>query len=323
MNDTKIEWADDTVNPWIGCSKVSPACKNCYAEALDKRLTFGGRTNWGKDAPRLIRVEKAIAELERIAKRGDKDGRPRKVFIASMADVFEDRADLVEPRLALWHALCRINAERTRVIAMFLTKRPGMMLAFQREHVPDGMPSWAWCGTTVEDQEYAKKRVGDLLRVRVQAGGVRFVSCEPLLGPLDLSHIDIDDDGKDPWMCQVNALTGRHTDMFRPCPDVPRIGWVIAGGESGRNARPSHPDWFRSLRDQCQSAGVPFHFKQWGEYGPDRGSGAERVEEAGVLGVPPALNSRPEDVSARRMFRVGKKAAGRLLDGRTWDEVPR
>ncbi len=305
-DDTKIEWADDTVNPWWGCAKVSPACANCYAESLDARfhpdrhILYQGGTytekggHWGATAPRKIRIDKAIADLERIARRGDREGRPRRVFIASMADVFEDRADLVEPRKDLWEALHRLSG---RITPLLLTKRPDVMAAWAAEH---GWPAGAWAGTTVEDQQRADERIPELLKVPAP---MRFLSCEPLLGPVDLPYL---------WTTQ-------------------RIGWVIAGGESGPGARPSHPDWFRHLRDQCHAPGVPFFFKQWGAWAPHNLHRAWDCDQD--YGVKPkgfgmfdyCGRWNPGDYPnpfRQSMVRVGKKAAGAILDGREWREVP-
>jgi hypothetical protein len=174
---------------------------------------------------------------------------------------------------------------------------------------------------------------------------VRFLSCEPLLGPLKLDHMDVEAAGHREW-CQINALTGRHTDMARPCEDVPHLDWVIAGGESGGNARPWHPKWATSLRDQCAAAGVPFHWKQHGEwvpicylddsdnyYDPKYGNGKRDTDR--YEAVPPKRRAVKTTVlqldgseefafppGAMTCFKVGKKAAGRTLDGRLHDDFP-
>jgi protein gp37 len=195
------------------------------------------------------------------------------VFCASMADVFEHRHDLDEPRQRLWSLI-----EATPMLDwLLLTKRP--------EHVP-GMVPWAtnswprnvWMGTTIEDQKSAIKR---LPLLAVLPATVRFISAEPLLGPLSIA----------PWLGTS-------------------IGWVITGGESGPRARPSSPSWFRDLLVQCAKADVPFHFKQWGDWAPgqDLPDGVRRPV------------ARASDGTV--MIRLGKKAAGRHLDGATWDGLP-
>jgi protein gp37 len=174
-----------------------------------------------------------------------------------------------------------------------------------------------WLGCSVENQEYANQRIPELLKCR-DLSPVLFLSCEPLLGPVDLMSIQvpspiggIGEDAHDDDL--IDCING---DVFsgefaRITGHGPTIDFVITGGESGPNARPSHPNWFRSLRDQCDAANVPFHFKQWGEWSPyDRGGvDAAELAEAGSLDLP--------------MVRYGKKLAGRLLDGVTHDGFPK
>ena len=344
MKDTKIEWADDTVNPWWGCERISPACAHCYAETFSKRL---GKDLWGPGSERMIRVDKAIAELEAIARRGGKDGRPRRVFIASMADVFEDRVDLAEPRKRLWDALHRLDG---RLVPMLLTKRPIHMAAWAKEH---GWPAGAWAGTTVEDQRRADERIPKLLQVPAR---VRFLSCESLLGPVDLDKLWCHNCGTDehvsfeppaqPWCGECDSEVGS-AGWLDPCADARQAGvnWIIVGGESGAKARPMHPAWARSLRDQATAAGVPFLFKQWGEWAPGEEVEANGTDRPGMYeddrrdgGVPKHYwPDAPIRATAERLgrpvpvheiagdtvvLRVGKHAAGRLFEGRTWDEVP-
>lgn len=344
MKDTKIEWADDTVNPWWGCERISPACQHCYAETLAARFHAG---LWGPGSDRRLRLDKAIGELESIARRGEREGRLRRVFIASMADVFEDRADLAEPRKRLWDALHRLDG---RLIPMLLTKRPAVMAAWAKEH---GWPGSAWAGTTVEDQRRADERIPELLRVPAR---VRFLSCEPLLGPVDLDKLWCHNCETDeavsfeppaqPWCGECDSEVGG-AGWLDSCADARQAGinWIIVGGESGPKARPMHPDWARSLRDQAVAAGVPFHFKQWGEWAPGEDVEANGTDWPGMCehsredgGAP--RHSWPDariretakrlgrDVPASpidmdtSVLRVGKHAAGRLIDGRTWDELP-
>lgn len=309
MGDTtKIEWADATVNWWWGCTKVSPGCANCYAETLAARFGVG----WGPSAPRKM-IDGAADRLERLAHKGDKTGIAPRVFMQSMSDLFEDRVDLVEPRKRLWDLLHKFAADRRRIVPMILTKRPKMMLEWASYH---GWPANAWAGTTVEDQQRAEERIPDLLMVPAR---VRFLSCEPLLGPVSLRF-------------KFNNAGGLHNmDTLRGYggfgsydPARYRIHWVIAGGESGPKARPMHPQWARSLRDQCVAAGTKFHFKQWGEWAPLKVSEVVDKEFSG--------QSRPVEWTGDRwlndqrgacsLYHLGKHAAGRLLDGRTWDEVP-
>lgn len=273
---TKIEWAHHTFNPWIGCERVSAECRNCYAETWDARGLNGPETHWGKDTPRR-RTSDANWRLPlRWDRKAAADGVRRRVFCASLADVFEDRDDLDPWRSDLWDLI-----EATPNLDwLLLTKRPENVEFLAGDFAQciscglnpvDPFNWWCICGGTVRPPLNVRlgTSVGhqssiDRVAALIDAadGAPTFLSCEPLLGPLDFG---------------TGGLDG--------------IDWVIAGGESGPNARPMHPDWVRSIRDVCLDSGVPFLFKQWGEF-----------DEHGE--------------------RVGKKVAGRILDGTTWDQVP-
>ena len=303
---TGIEWTDHTFNPWWGCAAVSPACKHCYAETLAAR--FG--VEWGIKAERKPASEKYWRKPVAWNAAAEKAGQRARVFCASMADVFEDRRDL-DPYRARLFALI----EATPWLDwQFLTKRPEAVMRLVPERWRDGFPRHVWMGTTVEDARREAERVEHL---RAIPAAVRFLSCEPLLGDLAI----------DPWLrcpyCAYTQLDERnrgdhHVCVARsPAAAIPSfIGWVIAGGESGPGARPMHPAWARSLRDQCAMAGVPFFFKQWGEWAPrdpamDDDQPRLRLTDAGEDGS--SLDSKgSNDVW---MQRVGKKAAGALLDG--------
>lgn len=194
-----------------------------------------------------------------------------------MADVFEDRLDIRPVRERLW----RLIAETPALDWLLLTKRPDNFSRFAPWH--DEWPRNVWAGVTAENQVWADRRIPLLLEVPAI---VRFVSCEPLLGRLDLRK----------W------LRG-----------IPRIDWVIAGGESGHRARPMNPEWARDLRDQCANAAVPFHFKQWGHWRP---------EEEAVPGTRKRVSLEDSKGRVITLVRMGKHAAGRDLDGKIWDEFP-
>lgn len=292
-DNSKIEWTDATWNPLRGvrgkwhCTKVSPGCKNCYAERINKRFN-GPAYKVGADTLRLD--DKILEQPLRWRK-------PRMIFVCSMSDLFHEDAQFD------WiAAIFGIMAACPQHTFQCLTKRPERARAFfdwlreerplpehgrgcHRERLSAVWKGWyhteyrgdwldvarghwplpnLWLGVSAEDQERANERIPVLLKL---PAAVRFISAEPLLGSLDLT----------PWL-------GR-----RPLVNPARF-WVIVGGESGPGARPMHPDWARSLRDQCVEAGVAFHFKQWGAF------------NAGV--------------------RMGKKKAGRILDNRTWDQFP-
>ena len=305
---TGISWCDSTFNPWIGCTKVSPACDHCYAERLmDHRMH---KVQWGAGQPRQ-RTSAAnwrqplLWEREHEAFALAHDGRRRRVFCASLADVFDNSVD------SAWRAdLFALIESTPHLDWLLLTKRIGnakdMIFEARKALLAPGQLYWPpklpniWLGATVVTQEEADRDIPKLLAV---PAAKRFVSIEPMLGPLDLQRWL--------WVCCGDMQPGNDHGMLGQEPDHccgrpdhrDELHWVIAGGESGPQARPMHPDWVRSLRDQCAAAGVPFHFKQWGEFAPyDRGA-----VDSTLLATPKALDGP--------MGRVGTKAAGRLLDG--------
>jgi protein gp37 len=299
--NSAIEWTDHTFNPWWGCTKVSPGCDHCYADALDRRA---GGAHWGARAPR--RRTKDWSGPVKWNRRCEKLGIRERVFCASMADVFDNhRSILPDWRANLWSLI----AATPHLDWLLLTKRPQNIAKMLPPTWGDGWPN-VWLGTTVENQTEADRRIPHLLDTPARA---RFLSCEPLLGPVDLRRIvlkpsDAPDRGKPP--VSMNALSGWYGGYG---DDASRIDWVICGGESGPGARPMHPDWARSLRDQCTLDRVPFFFKQWGDWEPRRGFACpDDLPREGWHHFDPECSMR----------RVGKKNAGRLLDGREWNDVP-
>lgn len=298
--NTNIEWCDSTFNPWIGCTKVGPGCDNCYAENLmDHRMH---KVVWG---PKGERVRTSAKNWT--GPRGWNDqhaaffaqhGRRRRVFCASLADVF-DNAVPAEWREDLFDLILRTP----NLDWLLLTKRIGnvgnmLPVPFDFDsHYPN-----VWIGATVVNQEEADRDIPKLLAVPAHK---RFLSMEPLLGPVKLRW---------EWVSGGRPLGGGpacnlHEPWKEPEPQ-PAIDWVIVGGESGPGARPMHPDWARNLRDQCHAAGVAFLFKQWGEWAP---YGRSRID-GDTLATPRSLDEP--------MQRFGKKVAGRLLDGITHDGIP-
>lgn len=289
---TKIEWTNNgaTWNPVTGCSKVSPGCDHCYAEVMSRRLAHhpryqdvteiaGGWSGAVKCWPELIN-EPLLWK------------KPTTVFVCSMSDLFHDKVP--------WRFICQVfevMGQCKQHTFQVLTKRPGRMDYFA-EHIWEDYtvendlsshiwPSNVWAGTSVESQKYAP-RLDCLARVPAK---VRFVSVEPMLGAVDLTWwlrtIDRDDPGdraywlKDPLAATLKELGAREGTLFG---GRRLLDWVICGGESGSRARPMHPDWVRSIRDQCVSAGVPFFYKQ--------------------------------------AMLDGKKVSLPLLDGKQWKEMP-
>jgi protein gp37 len=329
-DNTKIEWANATVNYVNGCSVISAGCTNCYAMRLaGTRLKHhpsrAGLTQDSKAGPvwtgEVRANEKAL--MEPLAWK-----RPRRIFWNAHGDLFHH--NVPDAWIDRQFAVMALTPQHTHMV---LTKRPERMREYmsglggnvsdalrlawrknaiadaafdlrgssgkdgERRFPPQHWPAWplpnVWQGTSVEDQRAADERIPDLLAT---PAAVRFLSCEPLLGPVDLRA--------------GLGLMGAPGD----------VDWVIAGGESGPGARPMHPDWARSLRDQCAAAGVAFHFKQWGEWaalaGPD-GFWPFNNERACRL-----LSTGERHPRGHPMQRVGKARAGRLLDGRTHDEFP-
>jgi protein gp37 len=312
--ETGIEWCHHTFNPWRGCTKVSPGCQHCYAETMSFRnpATLG---QWGPNGTRAIASESYWKQPHRWNKAAQEAGERRRVFCGSLMDWLEDRPDLDVPRAHLFKTI----SETPHLDWLLLTKRPenwhnllqrayGVAAAENGDVLGEPVMAWidawlhgsyppnVWVGTSVEDQQRADKRIPLLLQIPAR---VNFLSCEPLLGDVDVSQ----------WL-HSRQLKESGSPMYR---DFSCVDWIIVGGESGSKARPMSPEWARSLRDQCQQACVPFFFKQMGEWLP-----GNRHWEF------PPFHSRgthrwPDGAYS---YRVGKKQAGRLLDGREWNEFP-
>ena len=356
MSDkSNIEWTDATWNPIVGCTKVSPGCDHCYAE----RLVNGRMRHRYPDG-----FAKVVLHPERLDQ-PLRWKRPRRIFVNSLSDLFE--AQVPDEFIV---QVFDVMATASRHIFQVLTKRPGRMASFVRRYLTGAFatdaaagllaftverpPPNIWLGTSVEDQHWADVRVPKLLDT---PAAVRFLSCEPLLGPVDLDaellghpwaranahshayprHIlgPVEDpDGL--WRGHMECIDDATSDDpydGRGCGfDTTQRGgidWVIVGGESGPGARPMHPGWARVLRDQCQATGVAYLFKQWGEWGPcdDLLDDQARVltDEGRWVkpGTPPPPGLCLEQPSAwAPMRRCGKQFVGRELDGRTWDEFP-
>ncbi|MGB0218341.1 MAG: phage Gp37/Gp68 family protein [Sinimarinibacterium flocculans] len=346
-----IEWTDSTFNPWIGCTKVSPACDHCYAERdMSKRLKV---VQWGAGQPRK-RTSAANWKLPKrwnntpFAQCGDCGWRGevpktdagsrgacpacdegalvsarRRVFCASLADWLDNEVPIE------WFVdLLDLIRRTPKLDWLLLTKRIGnwqsrLNRAHASENVEGDLAAWifdwmngtppphVWIGATVINQAEADRDIPRLLRVPTR---VRFLSIEPMLGPVDLnavrymqgSALTVGDEGG-------HEYTGSARQMLH---------WIICGGESGPHARPMHPDWVRSLRDQCAAAGVPWLFKQWGEWAPQtiddmQGSAIDSRTQAALL-----PDGSRGGIGCTVMNHVGKKAAGRVLDGSKHSEFP-
>jgi protein gp37 len=280
--NSKIEWTHHTFNPWWGCAKVSPGCDHCYAERDAGRFA-PGKTLWGVDAARREFSDKHWAEpLKWNAQAALYDAPRQRVFCASMADIFDKNAP-AGARDRLW----KLIKATPYLDWLLLTKRIGNAKGMLPADWGDGYPN-VWMGISVVNQEEADRDIPKLLALPAR---LRWLSCEPLLGAIDLRSHLFEEEGGRIIMVTRSAV---------------RIEWVVVGGESGSQARPMQAAWARFLRDQCRLANVAFLFKQWGEWG---------------------LNWRNDDsghpiTGSEWMDRMGKKLAGRTLDGVVHDGYP-
>ena len=368
-DNTKIEWVRDgdgrpgaTVNAVNGCSVTSPGCTNCYAmkqaHRFPARAGLTTKTNGGMVWTGEVRFN----EKQLLLPLGWK--RPRRIFWNAHGDLFHSAVP--DEWIDRVFAVCALTPQHTHMI---LTKRSARMLEFvadeasiteifevvdgefaehsQRGPALDRLNAWplpnVWLGVSVEDQARADERIPDLLAT---PAAVRFISAEPLLGPVDLTWIAEPDEEKGGVIdallgCNWCDGGGRGVDYFPIRPGHEgrkmtryvvsgsdeiianrKLDWVICGGESGPGARPMHPDWARSLRDQCAAAGVAFHFKQWGEWAPRHSWDHRRMVAIDAAGNRVSDDLRPQDVGGQRFARIGKKAAGRLLDGVEHNGLP-
>ena len=283
---TEIGWTKHTFNPWWGCARVSPGCEHCYAEALAKRF---GHDVWGNRADRRLFGEKHWREPLKWNETARISGAPALVFCASMADVFEDRPELLEERARLFELVVATPFLRWQL----LTKRPENVLrmvppTWVRDHDVDGRPweptmteifgaGWppnAWIGTTVEDQQRADERIPELLKIPAP---VRFLSCEPLLGKVWIPTEAMVPPARVCGRGGILTTPSSYSKMNAVLRDAGRrvgwrgIDWIIVGGESGPGHRPLDLDAARQLRRDADRHAIPFFFKQVGGHTPTAG----------------------------------------------------
>lgn len=369
---TGIQWTDATWNPIRGCSRVSEGCRNCYAEKVAARFSFpaqqGYITEWGdtegyrNEGPYHGLIGKGgqwngnIRVVDSLMDQPLRWRKPRRIFVNSMSDLFHENVpyQVIDQVFA-------VMAIADHHVFQVLTKRPARMVEYLKDetltrriiraahqidsragawmNADDGagikvlpLPN-VWLGVSVEDQATADERIPLLLQT---PAAVRWISAEPLLGEVDLSWAQC--------TCPSKGDAARTRHLLQ-CPADRRphrlwsIDWVVVGGESGPGARPMHPEWARSLRDQCVSAGVPFFFKQWGEWSPrakicGAGQDFQSIDPSckrwphtirlGEHGRDTRFTENCGEDAGNEVYvqRVGKKQAGRLLDGREWNEYP-
>lgn len=313
MNTTSIEWTDRTWSPVTGCTPVSEGCRHCYARRMAKRLR--GRCGYPADDPfRVTTHWDRMGEPERFRK-------PTSIFVCSMGDLFH--SDVPDGTIqAVW---CEMSCCPQHTFNI-LSKRPARFASLQE---------WGWyspplpnvrLGVSASNQPDADKWVPLLLQTQAAC---RFVSLEPMLGPVDIApylpQLLCDGCGRafrGGGIDDPHVISGRQDDPPELCGHIKQtigLDWVILGGETGPGARPCHPDWVRSVRDQCAAAGVPFFFKGWGEWVPDDQEPIG-LSSKGRSMAAPAGEGRPCCPGIWR--KVGKKRAGRVLDGRTHEEMP-
>lgn len=305
--NTGIEWTDATWNPVTGCAKVSAGCKHCYAERDWARLAANPKTRYhGRAFTDVLCHDDVLGLPLRWTK-------PRRVFVNSMSDLFHDDVpdDFIDRVFAVMarapqHSF-QVLTKRAQRMLDYLSKSEGMIRDEIKYEPAAETACWplhnVWLGVSVEDQATADARVPLLLNT---PAAVRWISAEPLLGPVDLSN---------------------YLEFYVGPGEAFGLDWIVVGGESGAKARPMHPEWVRSLRDQCAATEVPFLFKQWGEWAP-----ANRIpmlvsihEPSCILNLDGSLYHGPSQSCSKTavaMLHVGKKAAGRLLDGVLHDTYP-
>jgi protein gp37 len=342
MGKTDISWTDYSFNPVTGCTPISEGCRHCYAQSIAKR--FAGTLSWPNGFNVTLHPERLVQPLRWKT--------PRRVFLCSAGDLFHEAVPF-EFVTKVW-AVMLLSSDHTFQV---LTKRPDRMLEFLRQprlyddvlreanvfrrqrpkmanvgiSNPATMPRrWIWLGVTAENQVMADQRIPLLLQV---PAAVRFVSVEPMLSAMDLR----------PYLTRACTRWQQPLHNGEQCPECGnghgnnmglrnRLDWVICGGETGPGARPMHPGWARSLRDQCQASGTPFFFKQRGEWAPataEHGVIGSLMPETGGKYTWIGWDGKTQNPSAHGLqdpvmaiARVGKARAGHLLDGQEWRQFP-
>lgn len=289
---SKIEWCDETINPIIGCSKASLACSNCYAEKMARRLSFMDIRGYEDVVDENGQWTGKLNFVESELNKPSKWKKPKRIFVGSMTDLFHENSDF------MWiNKIIDMIKENPQHTFMFLTKRVENMFKYFQEHPENMNIKNLWIGTTIENQREVEARIPILLQIPFK--NIRFVSVEPMLGEIDLTSIIKLE------FYDLNALTGKMIDLDPAFADsypennkTNKLNWVICGGETGNGARPLHPSWVNALYEQCKNHNTPFFFKAWGEWTYDLLNGEQKSTK------------------------VGKNAAGSLLNGQKYNEFP-
>lgn len=301
---TKIEWADMTINPIVGCSHCSPGCDNCYAERFAARLEKSPNPKISSKYTGVVDergkwtgvIDFDVSCLVKLPRK------PNRIFVGSMCDLFHD--SVMDSHLEQIMGHIGLTCDNAHHTFMLLTKRPERMHEFFTRWKPCRAIKNIWLGVTVCNQAEADEKIPLLLQT---PAAMRFVSVEPMLGPVDLTRY-----------LEMEERRYRGDDASGFIDYEPLLHWVICGGETGPGARPMHPDWVRGLRDQCQTVGTSFFFKSWGKWVTENQS-PEDIVLPGHSTVPKGWRGRKYEDS---IYCVGKRRSGRLLDGREWNEIP-
>jgi protein gp37 len=346
--NTEISWTDKTWNPVRGCTRVSDGCRHCYAERVAYRFSGPGKPYEGlaKKVGNEARWTGKVKLVHEALEEPFSWRKPSRIFVNSMSDLFHEEVpfefiDEVFWTMATadWHTYqvltkrpARMKEYFDRIKNLFELQHGKIWLGTNNQMAAIHQSAWplhnVWLGVSVENQAAADERIPLLLQA---PAAIRFLSCEPLLGPLSLWSTPM---GTEPFVVRnwLEYNQRVHDDKFNPVT-YNRIDWVIVGGESGPGARPMHPDWPKTLRDQCTAVKVPFHFKQWGawvakalhpDYPPqsDFGTLTRSGEWFPTATTWNGRQGEAEDDYEYTMRNVGKKVAGRELDGREWNEFP-
>lgn len=373
---TGIEWTDATWNPIVGCSIVSKGCTNCYAMQVAHRMERIFDATLDPTTPNIPHRYRALTQPSKagpvwtgriniapdhIITQPLRWTRPRRIFVNSMSDLFHENVStdwidkifavmaltpqhtyqILTKRPERMAEYLRKSSARTSAIAEATIEMPGTAdLVWENVEDTADLKNWplpnVWLGVSVEDQETANERIPWLLNT---TAAIRFVSCEPLLEPVDLGRICLvkQKAGSDRAGIHINALAGKYVesgleytgewDVNTTLEELPqlKLDWVIVGGESGKDARPMHPDWARAIRDQCAEADVPFFFKQWGEWAPgecEKGFSLRTLQAAtlyssgwDILKITPKEAETLHRDDSPDLWRFGKRNVYNCLDG--------